>query len=134
MECPVCQESMVIIEYDSIELDYCVSCMGIWFDSGEIELLFEKAGISIPSEALQFVNATSDGRELSRPCPLCRKAMRKVSPPESDVVIDECPEKEGLWFDAGEISETVRDVAGGSSDIAMDILSSFLGKAISHTR
>ncbi len=131
MECPVCRESMVIIEYESIELDYCVGCMGIWFDSGEVELLLEKAGVSVPSDALKLVDASSELRELSRPCPLCRKNMRKVSPPETGIILDQCPDNEGLWFDAGEVGETVKQMAGASSNIVIQVLQDFLGKAVS---
>ncbi len=50
MECPVCRETMVVIEYRSIELDYCVGCMGVWFDQGEIELLLDDAGIALDTD------------------------------------------------------------------------------------
>ena len=34
---------MVIVEHENIELDYCTNCKGVWFDSGELELLLEAA-------------------------------------------------------------------------------------------
>jgi len=39
LKCPVCHEPMIVVEYQSIELDYCSSCHGTWFDKGELELL-----------------------------------------------------------------------------------------------
>jgi len=39
MICPVCRQSMLDIEYNNIELDYCEKCKGVWFDAGELELL-----------------------------------------------------------------------------------------------
>ena len=39
MICPVCHKSMLDIEYNNIELDYCEKCRGVWFDAGELELL-----------------------------------------------------------------------------------------------
>ena len=41
MICPVCRKSMLVVEYSEIELDYCDTCKGVWFDSGELELLLE---------------------------------------------------------------------------------------------
>ena len=41
MICPVCKRDMIVIEYHDVELDYCTSCKGVWFDSGELELLLE---------------------------------------------------------------------------------------------
>ncbi|MBT8387242.1 MAG: zf-TFIIB domain-containing protein, partial [Ignavibacteria bacterium] len=30
MICPVCKESMVILELSEVEIDYCTGCNGIW--------------------------------------------------------------------------------------------------------
>jgi len=130
MECPVCRESMVVIEYDSIELDYCVGCLGVWFDAGEIELLLGKAGLNVSGNALSFEIADSV-RELKRSCPLCGKRMQKVSPAGSNVILDQCPDGEGIWFDAGEIRAAIKASAGGAADTIIGILRGFLGKALS---
>ena len=45
MVCPVCRKAMIVVEYHQIELDYCTSCHGVWFDSGELELLLTSAGL-----------------------------------------------------------------------------------------
>jgi len=39
MKCPRCQVPMMVVEYDGVELDYCVECQGSWFDRGELYLL-----------------------------------------------------------------------------------------------
>ena len=41
MNCPVCKEPMIIVEHERIELDYCTTCLGVWFDAGELSLLLE---------------------------------------------------------------------------------------------
>ena len=51
MICPVCKKDALIVEYDRIELDYCPSCGGVWFDSGELDLLLEAAGQYSPRSA-----------------------------------------------------------------------------------
>ncbi|HSW39871.1 MAG TPA: zf-TFIIB domain-containing protein [Acidobacteriota bacterium] len=130
MECPACRESMAVIEYKSIELDYCVGCMGVWFDRSEIELLLEIAGIPVPPGAFAFTWTGGKTPDTARRCPLCRKSMRAVSVTGSAVVLDQCPGLEGVWFDAGEIYETIRDIAGGDSAIIPDVLRRFLGEAI----
>jgi uncharacterized protein len=134
MECPVCRESMVVIEYKSIELDYCVGCMGVWFDGGEIELLLETAGVSVPPNTIVFTDAQSKTREISRPCPLCRAPMDKVSPPGSTVILDQCPDGDGIWFDAGETAQAVKDFTGNNSNLVLNILQDFLGEALSPSK
>ena len=131
MECPVCCESMVVIEHKSIELDYCVGCMGVWFDSGEIELLLESAGIPVPPDSFIFTDATSRSTESLRSCPLCDNPMKKVSPPNSLVILDQCPHGEGIWFDAGEIARTIQEIAKDNSSLVLNILRDFLGEALS---
>jgi len=43
MNCPVCENPMIILELDRVETDFCTECGGIWLDSGELELLFAEA-------------------------------------------------------------------------------------------
>ena len=40
MNCPACKNSMVILELNQVEIDYCTACKGIWLDSGELEFNF----------------------------------------------------------------------------------------------
>lgn len=47
MDCPVCKKSLIVVERDNIELDYCIACKGFWFDAGELGLLAEKIGAGI---------------------------------------------------------------------------------------
>jgi len=56
MICPVCKCDMIVVEYHNIELDYCTTCKGVWFDSGELELLLESHGLE---EAKLFESAPS---------------------------------------------------------------------------
>jgi len=41
MNCPVCKDSMVVLELEQVEIDYCTGCEGVWLDAGELELLLE---------------------------------------------------------------------------------------------
>ena len=41
MDCPICKVPLIVVERHKIEIDYCISCKGFWFDTGEIELLSE---------------------------------------------------------------------------------------------
>lgn len=121
---------MVVIEYDEIELDYCVGCLGVWFDAGEIDLLLEKAGVGTGVESRMFSETNVSVRELKRSCPLCGKVMLKVSPLGSDVILDQCPDGDGIWFDAGELKETLAAASHTLDSSALEVLHRFLGKAL----
>ena len=39
MKCPVCEKTLIVVERDKIELDWCHACGGFWFDADEWRLL-----------------------------------------------------------------------------------------------
>jgi Zn-finger nucleic acid-binding protein len=42
MKCPACQVDLVMSERQSIEIDYCPKCRGVWLDRGELDKIIEK--------------------------------------------------------------------------------------------
>ena len=38
-KCPRCQSPLVEREFQNVKLDACEKCKGVWFDSGELELV-----------------------------------------------------------------------------------------------
>lgn len=43
MNCPVCNEQLLISNKQGIEIDYCPKCRGIWLDRGELEKIIERS-------------------------------------------------------------------------------------------
>lgn len=103
MNCPVCRIALVVVERDGIEVDWCLSCRGLWFDEGELELLAEKSGRAIDPRDL----ARTDGPtgQAKRRCPRCRKKMEQASTGSgAGPKIDCCP-AHGIWLDRGELGQ-----------------------------
>lgn len=122
MKCPVCKEAMIILELDQVEIDYCPSCSGIWLDEGELELLLE--GGEARNSLLQSLTAVSASKEKTRKCPRCRKKMDKVSGgTDSSLLIDKCSRQHGIWFDAGELQEMIRQGGLGQDSRIPQLLS-----------
>ena len=112
MDCSACGKPMIVVEHEKVELDYCVDCSGVWFDAGEIELLLEK--MQLESSGLEGLHLTDEVKsaERKRRCPVCRKRMKKVDlGHEPVIVIDACPDGDGLWFDSGEVGQVVTHLA-----------------------
>ncbi|MBI2339670.1 MAG: zf-TFIIB domain-containing protein [Deltaproteobacteria bacterium] len=105
MNCPVCKEPMVILELHEVEVDYCVSCFGVWLDAGELELLLE--GAAEKEALLRSFEKTGRGTEKKRKCPRCFKKMNKVLC-VGEVCLDTCPDNHGLWFDKGELMQVLK--------------------------
>ncbi len=106
MDCPRCKNTLIILELDEIETDYCTECGGIWFDKGELELIADNE--KAVKELLSYFSKDADIKEKSISCPICKKKMDKVYVDKNKkIIIDECPEGHGLWFDKGEILELI---------------------------
>lgn len=44
MQCPVCKEvQLVMAERQTIEIDYCPQCRGVWLDRGELDKIIERS-------------------------------------------------------------------------------------------
>jgi Zn-finger nucleic acid-binding protein len=115
MICPVCKNDMIVVEYRNIELDYCNNCKGVWFDSGELELLLKSQGFeeskAFFDDMLKSPEATSSERR--RKCPICGRTMNKTAVGEqSKILIDVCRDEHGLWFDWGEVAQLIKHLAG----------------------
>ncbi|HEX8654130.1 MAG TPA: zf-TFIIB domain-containing protein [Allosphingosinicella sp.] len=44
MTCPVDGSILVMSERQSIEIDYCPTCRGVWLDRGELDKIIERSG------------------------------------------------------------------------------------------
>lgn len=131
MNCPACHETLVVVEREGIELDWCLKCRGLWFDEGELELLAEQVGRRLEGEDV--------GRAPDRPpksqrrkCPRCRKWMDPVvvGAPET-VHVDRCPDH-GIWLDRGELGRIMGQLDAGRVDdeqVIMQFLGETFGKA-----
>ncbi len=120
MICPVCKESMVILELSEVEIDYCTGCNGIWLDSGELELLLEDA--EERAKLLTTLSTDLVHKEKPYQCPICNKKMEKVYIGENkNVLIDRCIKGHGLWFDKGEL-KAVLELSADEDNKVLNLL------------
>jgi len=102
MICPVCKESIIVLELHMIEIDYCTKCDGIWLDDGELEVLMEDS--EEKEKLLQSFVKAAHSSERNHKCPICHKKMHKVHVGDKNpILIDQCRLGHGLWFDGGEL-------------------------------
>ena len=108
MNCPSCKNPMLVLEFEEVETDFCPKCEGIWLDSGELELFLEDS--SDKAELLNSFRKAKKNREKKIRCPICNKNMEKtLVSDDKDIVLDECKNGHGLWFDKGEILEVIKE-------------------------
>jgi Zn-finger nucleic acid-binding protein len=121
---------MMVVEYEKVEVDHCVQCEGTWFDRGELALLFDDLDASayglLPEQIAALTEAAT--QEKPRKCPICHEKMRKVHVgPLSNILIDVCPQGDGLWFDDMEVAALAQQIIDTGS-VASDKAIAFLGK------
>ena len=127
MDCPACNNAMITLELEDVEIDYCTDCGGIWLDAGELELLLNE-----PDKAkglLDSFRIDSESDEKIRKCPICDKKMQKVVVGSSKPVllIDKCRKGDGLWFDKGELQDIFDRAELDKEDKIQNLLSDMFG-------
>ena len=129
MKCPACNNLMIVVEHENIELDYCVNCSGVWFDAGELELLLETMELEGTSLSLDDIltSPEAESAEKKRKCPICGTKMKKATVGhETEVLIDACSRGDGLWFDSGEVGQLITQLTDKSDSQGRVI--TFLGE------
>ena len=127
MDCPICKnEPMIVLELNEVEIDYCLSCKGIWLDAGELELLLDSS-----TETIEFLNSfTIDDKtkEKKLKCPICNKKMEKILViGDKKVRIDKCKANHGIWFDSGELEDILKMASFGIDDKILILLKDMFG-------
>jgi Zn-finger nucleic acid-binding protein len=131
MKCPIDKSDMIVVEHEKIEIDHCLRCAGVWFDSGELELLVSL--LKAEGASLSYIELLTphkaEAAEVRRKCPICGHKMHKVwLGEEPKVLIDSCPQGDGLWFDSGELHQVMSKVEPSKTQASRDVIS-FLGNA-----
>ena len=134
MKCPVDKADMIVVEHEKIEIDHCLKCAGVWFDSGELELLVSLLKAEGASSQADLLTPTQvEHAEASRKCPVCGHKMDKACLGKTkQVLVDSCPRGDGLWFDSGELHHVISDIEPSKTKAAQDVIS-FLGSAFQAT-
>ena len=66
MKCPVCPDvTLVMMDRQGVEIDYCPGCRGVWLDRGELDKLIELAQAQQPAAQV----AAAPPRQQHQPRP-----------------------------------------------------------------
>ncbi len=92
----------------SLEVDQCFVCGGVWFDRGELD--------KYTTEKTTIIDAPSVGKDLDEKfdkkegkCPKCSVMMKKTPyEKEPSITIDVCEKCGGIWLDSTEIDRVER--------------------------
>ncbi len=108
MNCPKCEtKTLVAANIRGTQVDRCPACGGIWFDHRELGALLEESASS-----LRPLRGGREQDELNIKRGVCprdgSRLMRVCSAEQPDVVVDSCPQCQGIWLDGGELDKLIR--------------------------
>lgn len=108
IRCPKCRSDMDQVEFESVEVDRCSECKGLWFDAGEVELLSNKKAAAMIDTGDPRKGAELNAIDRYR-CPRCGGGMvRMVDPRQRHIWYEKCGSCHGSFFDAGEFADLSR--------------------------
>lgn len=109
MKCPLDQIDMIEKQGDGFDYHECEACNGLWMRHRALRGLVHQyspnsdISIPLPDDAyLPFSDSKFDTNNITR-CPVDGAPYYEHS--YGDVMIDLCPQCDGLWFDRGELDK-----------------------------
>jgi hypothetical protein len=125
MKCLRCQTQMNKVARDSLLIDMCPDCGGIWLDAGEFERMESGSGHEV-AHLLQQARKEllqDAGRLVSFAgmCPKCEGA-RLHPMKKRGVELDICPNCKGLFFDEKELELVLGDKSANWFASILDLI------------
>ena len=119
LTCPRCQAALTPSTLGSVTIDVCDACGGHWYDAGELERIRELD--ERPKEPGGVAPRWVDSKHDAMSCPRCRRPLdTERYAYSSDLILDRCPNCNGMWVDAGELDRMDQLVAEWSKDLESD--------------
>jgi Zn-finger nucleic acid-binding protein len=97
MKCPHCEAELAAARRDSVEMEVCAACQGMWLTDQELEQLEDEAFDLGKKGTLVF-----DPEPSSHKCPECQHLLQTFHYRDYDLVLEFCGEGHGYWLDAGQ--------------------------------
>ena len=102
-KCPECKRNFSILMVNDIEVDACIYCSSLWFDSDELKSLTHLPK-DVPSDGMSSRSSKYD-------CPICENLMREhVFLKKSNILVDKCLDNHGVYLESGELKRVFVEI------------------------
>jgi Zn-finger nucleic acid-binding protein len=110
MKCPVDGSELETCTLQSVAIEECAQCQGLWFEHGELRKVKDEM---VPDAIWLDFDLWSDQAAFDvgwseRKCPECGKKMAIISYGETGENVDYCVDEHGVWLDKGELEAIVK--------------------------
>jgi Zn-finger nucleic acid-binding protein len=83
---------------EGVDIDFCSSCKGMWFDKDEMAFMME-----LPEDVPDVSEVGKSARPTEYDCPRCGAKLEEMKFVQvEELLIDRCPQCQGIWLDKGE--------------------------------
>jgi len=109
MQCPICKKNLLSTILCNIEVDYCPTCLGLWFEEEELRWAKDEKDRNL---GWLDVDLWRDKKKLKisygmRLCPSCRVPLYEVYYGDSKIIVDVCNLCHGVWLDRAEFKKII---------------------------
>jgi uncharacterized protein len=120
MNCPICKRELKSAQYEGIAIEGCETCEGHWLDAGALsqiirarQVKFDAANRRTAAKAPRTPGIPKGEGERRISCPSCDCPMPAFNyGSDSGIVVNRCPECDGMWLDRGELDRIQMLVEG----------------------
>lgn len=106
MNCPKCQGAMDPVTVETVTVDRCTRCAGLWLDGGELQALMAIRGAEKVDSGDEKVGQLMDKVPAEMTCPRCSKPLvSKVDIDQHHIHYESCAACKGMFLDAGEFKD-----------------------------
>lgn len=109
MQCPLDGTTLEIHAIQSVNVEECPQCRGLWFEEDQLREAKDEAesDLSWLDFDLWSDHGSFTTEWSSRKCPKCGKNMATISYGETEVAVDYCIDGHGVWLDKGEFQAII---------------------------
>ncbi|MBP6700839.1 MAG: zf-TFIIB domain-containing protein [Halioglobus sp.] len=107
MKCPKCSSAMKLVEFGTdIRAQRCTGCRGLYCSRQMLEQMRAEWQVDAALDTGSAVQGARNNEIRDIPCPGCGATMQRVADAQqSHVTLDACPACDGIFLDAGELSD-----------------------------
>jgi len=114
MYCPICKKELDKAIFYGVEVDFCPTCLGLWFEENELRLAKDEKDKKL---IWLDIDLWKDIKKFKifpgiRLCPSCRLPLYEVYYGDSRVIVDVCNLCHGVWLDRGEFKRIIEYLRG----------------------
>ncbi len=109
MKCPKCGKNLEGIKINSVKVDRCENCGGLWFDRDELRIVRDHRDENL--SWLEFDlwkdkdKFKTSGKSID--CPRDGKPLFKIKYGETNILVDICLDCRGIWLDKDELDKII---------------------------